>query len=142
MISHELAEALKKAGLPWEPKLFDHLYHNQPGVDCYGEDGIVTGLHINSLAFFAFYPSEEKEVEHDLSWQDIAWLPSLSDLLHGIEARGYECRSSKNKCEIWQGPLNDVTIYCTFIADAAVDADARCNAAAIALLWVLKEAVV
>lgn len=68
MISLETAKALKKAGLPWEPKMGDWYY--------FGDSAENQSLFIN--------PSE-KEVP-----EGIYFAPRLDQLLAEIEKRGYD----------------------------------------------------
>jgi hypothetical protein len=77
MISLELAQKLKAAGLKWEPKKHD--FCGQKGFPC------------------RIY-SELSEIEIKFYMDEFYWLPSLSQLLTEIEARGW-----KWGMDIWAG---------------------------------------
>lgn len=136
MISRELAEALKKAGLPWEPKQGDWFVAWEPPSREHN------GHYIDEL-----------EIVLEPDWyivkymaQDI-WLPSLSGLLAEIEARGYRWWMSKTM------PMTDlatigVSLYSAEELKRNTDKDTQCKhfesgstpeeAAGEALLWVLE----
>jgi len=128
MISLEKAKALKEAGLRWEPKRFD-LFTD--GTKTWEVLEVYTG-------------------EGDIRWirgiggwvtygKNFTFLPRLDQLLGEIEKRGWEyaCYSK------WEGKYN-IEVYKTdrphniFIRHKT-DADTPEDAAAEALLWIMKE---
>ncbi len=118
MISMEKARELKSAGLAWEPKQFD-FYHNTNNK----QDDIIV-LNKQAIA--------------DAGKVNLIWLPSLSQLLAEIEARGYEwdlsykARDKGYLCAVFSGKLS--FNWWSKIATPE-------NAAADALLWILKQEV-
>ena len=117
MISLELAQKLKVAGLEWEPKQ--------------GDWGFVLGSEMPRLCPVGYGEKVEPGI-------DDIWLPRLDQLLAEIKARGWEADSVQHKgkyaCDI--AYLSDTvhTKYQTF------DGDTREDACAHAYLWILEQA--
>lgn len=128
MISLELSKQLKSAGLEWRPKEGDFVY------DDFGGLGVIAR---EDEQFWFLSPSYTRTTCIGYDYHECeAWAPRLDQLLTEIEARGYK--------EVYSGP-GECTIYFaeepyrkTFWADK--HSDSREDAAAKALLWILKEA--
>jgi hypothetical protein len=118
MISLELAEKLKDAGLKWEPKEGDWFYldakHNKPHL-IYGREG---------KAYFA-----------DAIKEYCYMAPSLSQLLAEIEGRGYEWSIGKvgNLYLIGVKEVSPIRVI-----PKTLRADTPEDAAAGALIWILE----
>jgi hypothetical protein len=120
MISLDKARELKEAGLVWEPKEGDWYYSNNTKTTILAD--FDRAGDIISLA-----------AQKSPGW--LVWLPSLSQLLAEIEARGimYKLGCARGNYRI------DVSDGILFVG--GFDADTPDNAAADALIWILKGAL-
>jgi hypothetical protein len=128
MISLELAQKLKAAGLKWEPKKHD--FCGQKGFPC------------------RIY-SELSEIEIKFYMDEFYWLPSLSQLLAEIEARGYTeiSLATINQCKkgwvfelLKQGLLPSKIIGSYYYPQfPTFKANTPEEAAGQALLWILEQ---
>lgn len=140
MINLEIAEKLKKAGLQWEPKRGNTVYHEL--TDCGGivlysvaktDDGNYHfTVHRDSGGFHSSYASH------------CIWLPRLDQLLTEIERRGYWPGLEKVMgvgyvVKLWvipDKPIQDIDniTQMEFITPKSWE-----DATARALLWILGE---
>lgn len=130
MISRELAEKLKAAGLPWEPKIGDMF------VGWEGPNERDDGHYIDAPMRFDEYFG----IVCDTKPEDI-WLPTLSDLLHEIEARGYEwsmeCFRYLDDSGHWLFRY-EIVLQSAVMSGPRFSEDAPDEAAGETLLWVLE----
>ena len=123
MISLEMAQRLKTAGLKWEPKFGD--YYIIPAVF---DEGILQMMDIRQVMSYQKNPEEWEE-----SINSFVFAPRLDQLLAEIEKRGYT----------WSLELTDEGKYVINIFKGAQGvcckiADSPEEAAAEALSWVLE----
>lgn len=140
MISLEKARELKEAGLAWEPR-------KAPVGDWFYYDG----KYAHKNPRMVNRPTDSPALYWEANEKDVYWIPSLSQLLAEIEARGYwwnlinadkvrgvgtgywiESRDKNSDCA-------DDDIYPEYLTD--YHADTPEDAAADALLWILKQEV-
>jgi len=135
MIKLETAQALKDAGLEWEPKWGD--YFVIPEVFADG---------ISMLMDFGLIESYKANDPKD-NWEDALkkyiWLPRLDQLLAEVEGRGFIWELIIDRD--WNGREYTAKGYCFYIKNKNMifrefKADSPEEAAAQALLWILQQA--
>jgi len=118
MITLELAKKLKAAGLDWEPK----------GHDC---------CALNDMEWL--FGSLPEDFRRFSNWDKLIWLPSLSQLLAEIEARGYswDCKCLPLRPECDPEYRCEIGGFGTF--RTPIWGDTPEEAAGLALLWILEQ---
>lgn len=124
MISLELAQKLKDAGLVWEPKAFDWV--------CTGDE-VFPILGMRQLGKTQLY----RTLEGYCCCTDLIYMPSLNQLLAEIVARGYivsiHITKDKSLCVLRDGMEDDDVVQSRMSSS-----DTPEDAAAKALLYILE----
>ena len=134
MISQELAEKLKDAGLLWEPKEGDEYSHlgNSPEVFVKALIGYKSKIATEHLKIYdEEFPNGRLTTLKEMLLEKSTWLPRLDQLLAEIEKRGW-------KWDLY--PLKNK--YCCLATQTTAfpiyeEEDSPEEAAGQALLWML-----